>query len=230
MTYILYAMFALLMCLYLHIFVQFIIYKRSRYYQETHTSFLKVYFDKGLYGEYRTYLQLKNISGKPCFLFNVYVPKENKETVEIDCIMIHETGIYVFESKNYSGWIFGNETRRKWTQVLNKSKKTYFFNPILQNNVHIKWLKNLIKEEIPFYSYIVFSERCTLKKIDLKSNQHVVIKRNQLLKEINTRILKSTIVLNSSQIQNIYKLLSLYTNVSDSTKKEHIEVLQNKYY
>lgn len=39
-------------------------------------------------------------------------------TYEIDLIMISETGIYVFESKNYSGWIFGDEKQRYWTQIL----------------------------------------------------------------------------------------------------------------
>ena len=36
------------------------------------------------------------------FLFNCYLPMENKETTEIDAIMIHHSGIYVFESKNYA--------------------------------------------------------------------------------------------------------------------------------
>ncbi|NLK22184.1 MAG: NERD domain-containing protein [Epulopiscium sp.] len=26
--------------------------------------------------------------------------------------------MYVFESKNYSGWIFGNEKDKNWTQML----------------------------------------------------------------------------------------------------------------
>ena len=55
--------------------------------------------------------------------------------------MIHEKGIFVIESKNYSGWIFGNERDKKWTQVLANGDKNYFFNPILQNKIHIKYNK-----------------------------------------------------------------------------------------
>lgn len=44
---------------------------------------------------------------------NLYLPKEDGSTTEIDLIMLSETGILVFESKNYSGWIFGDEKRIK---------------------------------------------------------------------------------------------------------------------
>ena len=97
-----------------------------------------VQFNKGRYGEYLIYKYLKGheINGA-MFLFNVYVPKENGETSEIDVIMIHHKGIFVFESKNYSGWIFGSETQRMWTQTLPKgrkrSHKESFYNPIIQN-------------------------------------------------------------------------------------------------
>lgn len=39
-------------------------------------------------------------------LRNVYVPKDNGETSEIDVLFITQKGIFVFESKNYSGWMF----------------------------------------------------------------------------------------------------------------------------
>ncbi|MEH2957321.1 NERD domain-containing protein [Candidatus Merdisoma sp. JLR.KK006] len=49
---------------------------------------------------------------------------------------MHESGIYVFESKNYSGWIFGTETQQYWTQTLlsgkGRSQKRQFFNPMYQ--------------------------------------------------------------------------------------------------
>lgn len=70
--------------------------------------------------------------------------------------------IFVVESKNYSGWIFGNE----------KS----FYNPIMQNKTHIKWLKKQVGNNIPVYSVIAFSERCKLKDITVESKDVKVIK------------------------------------------------------
>lgn len=83
-------------------------------------------------------------------------------------IMLHESGIYVFESKNYDGWIFGSETQKNWTQSLasgrGKTRKYTFLNPIIQNKVHVKWLQSYLHDNsnLPVYSYIVFSERCEL--------------------------------------------------------------------
>ena len=50
-------------------------------------------------------------------LQNVYIPKRNGETTEIDLLYITEKGIFVIESKNYSGYIFGSETNRSWTST-----------------------------------------------------------------------------------------------------------------
>lgn len=49
---------------------------------------------------------------------NCYIPKTDGTTAEIDIIMVHPTGVYVFESKNYSGYIFGSLNQKMWTQTL----------------------------------------------------------------------------------------------------------------
>ena len=51
------------------------------------------------------------------------------KTTEIDLLMIHEKGIFVFESKNYSGWIFGSEDQLKWTQCFKSGQREHFYNP-----------------------------------------------------------------------------------------------------
>lgn len=61
-------------------------------------------------------LKLLNLLGrKGKVLRNVYIPKDNNETSEIDVLFITQKGIFVIESKNYSGWIFGSEKQYKWT-------------------------------------------------------------------------------------------------------------------
>lgn len=71
---------------------------------------------KGEYGEDRIYDILQKVDGYKATLPNCYLPKGNGETAEVDLIFLHESGIYVFESKNYSGWIFGSENQKYWTQ------------------------------------------------------------------------------------------------------------------
>lgn len=107
-------------------------------------------------------VQLFGRKGK--VLKNLYVPKDNGETSEIDVVFITQKGIFVIESKNYSGWIFGDEKSAYWTAMLPNKEKNRFYNPIKQNETHIKWLRQYLSEDIPLFSIVVFSERCELKK------------------------------------------------------------------
>jgi len=83
-------------------------YKQTEYFAITHNSYGKTMSDDGLRGEYFVYDELKDFPGNTKFLFNVYIPKTLDQEVssEIDVIFLHNSGIYVIESKNYSGWIF----------------------------------------------------------------------------------------------------------------------------
>ena len=144
----------------------------------------------GRYGESLTARKLKTAKlfgrdGK--ILRNVYVPKDNGETSEIDVLFITQKGIFVFESKNYSGWIFSDERSQYWTDSLPNRQKNKFYNPIKQNRTHLRWLGRYLGEGIPLFSIIVFSERCELKKVNVISSDIHVIKRdrmNALIKEI----------------------------------------------
>ena len=95
---------------------------------------------------------------------NLYLPKDNGETSEIDLIFITQKGIFVFESKNYSGWIFGDDKGKNWTAMLPNKQKNYFYNPIKQNKTHLKWMRKYVGEDVPLFSIIVFSERCELRR------------------------------------------------------------------
>lgn len=137
-------------------------YKNGSYYQITKLPYHSVKHDIGRYGEYLTYKYLKQFESNGAkFLFNVYIPKENGETTEIDVLMICSNGIFVFESKNYSGWIFGSESQKNWYQTLpsgrGRSHKEHFYNPIMQNRSHIKYLKAFLNKEIPMYSAMSLS-------------------------------------------------------------------------
>lgn len=211
-------------------------YQKTEYYTITHNPFLKVYHDKGLLGEYLIYKYLKPLKGYKRFLFNAYFPKADNTFTEVDVIMLHETGIYVFESKNYSGWIFGSEAQKSWTQSLpsgrGKTQKKKFLNPIIQNKVHIKWLQTYLKcdSNLPFYSCIVFSERCELKKITLTSGNHLVLKRNNILHTISAKASKSKKFLTQSEIEALFKRLYPLTQVICSIKASHIQTIQSRHH
>lgn len=95
-------------------------------------------------GEYLTEYALEHgdLPGRRAVFRNVLVPRASGPTSEseVDVLMIHETGIYVMESKNYAGWIFGGAEQRQWTQTLEGGHKNRFYNPIIQNQAHVKAL------------------------------------------------------------------------------------------
>lgn len=205
-------------------------YENSQYFANTKNSWDIVRNDIGLYGEYLSYSYLDStVPGNKLFLFNTYLPKSNGKTTEIDLIMIHETGIYVFESKNYSGWIFGNDNQQKWTQTFSNGQKEHFYNPVFQNNAHIKAIKEIlhINYEIPIYSIVVFSERCTLKKITVTAQNTFVIKRNDLSRTVLSIIQNSNHMDAQQNINAYYEKLFPYSQVTDEVKKQHIETIRN---
>lgn len=150
--------------------------------------------------------------------------------LQVDLIMISQNGIYVFESKNYSGWIFGDERYKNWTQTLENKQKNRFFNPIWQNKGHIDALKFVIglDEDKIYKSYIIFSERCTLKKINVTSPDVKVIKRNELIKTIKQDIKNSANALTREEIDKLYLKLKKYARVDETVKEAHIAHIKRK--
>lgn len=209
-------------------------YKSGAYFQITKLPYRSVRRDMGRYGEYLIYKYLKNFEDAGAkFLFNAYIPKENGETSEIDVLMICSKGIFVFESKNYSGWIFGNETQRYWYQTLpsgrGRSHKESFYNPVMQNRSHIKHLKSLIGEQFPIWSIIAFSDRCTLKNIQITSTDISIINRYNVATTIASICNQSPQdLLSTNDIMTLYDKLYAYTQVDETVKAQHIANIHEK--
>lgn len=182
------------------------------------------YENKGQFGEYLTKYALgnNNLTGYLKILCNIYVPYRAK-TSEIDVIMIHEKGIFVFESKNYSGWIFGSAEQKNWTQCLKGGKKYQFYNPILQNKTHINALSNYLKiSKEEFKSYILFSDHCELKKVPTCCEEYIILNRGNLLKNIRKDLKNRNNVYSKENVDNLYETLFPLSQVSDEEKKKHI--------
>ncbi|ABV93450.1 hypothetical protein Dshi_1708 [Dinoroseobacter shibae DFL 12 = DSM 16493] len=57
-------------------------------------------------------------------------------TTQIDHVVLSRFGIFVIETKNMSGWIFGSAEQARWTQVHKRSRRS-FQNPLRQNHAHV---------------------------------------------------------------------------------------------
>ena len=172
-------------------------------------------------------VQLFGRKGK--VLRNIYLPKDNGETSEVDVVFITQKGIFVFESKNYSGWIFGDEKSQKWTAMLPNKQKNQFYNPVLQNKTHVKWMRNYVGDDVPLFSIIVFSERCELKKVTVESSDVKVIKRERTYATVREIWNESPDVVSEEKINELYDNLSKLTNVDEAVKVAHIENINQRY-
>jgi len=205
-------------------------YLKSDYYKQTNIEWNIIKNDLGKLGEYYTFEILNEIETPKYLLLNTYIPKDCLNKTEIDIIMIHESGFYIIESKNYSGWIFGKLNSSKWTQTLPTNdgiNKEHFYNPIHQNINHIKYLKRFLNltNEIPFYSFIVFSNRCELKDIPESSTLIKILQRQNLKEEINKTIQNSKIKIPDYEMKKLYEILLTMSNVTEQDKANHINTI-----
>ncbi len=199
----------------------YIKYKKSNYKYESGISYFKFYFDKGFFGEGLTFMNLEKIPHYGKIMTNLYLPTEDG-TTEIDLIYICKRGIYVIESKNYSGWIFGSQNSNNWTTIIYNYKQK-FFNPIWQNKKHIKYLKPHV--DVPLSSLIVFSERCELKKLNYDSSNTKILSRKYLVAFLLKELDKDEII-TKEKIDEIYNNVKKFNLVSIDEKKAHIEKIK----
>ncbi|WP_186473928.1 NERD domain-containing protein [Psychrobacter sp. KCTC 72983] len=100
-------------------------------------------------------------------LNNVTLPLANGGSTQIDHVIVSVYGIFVIETKNYKGWIYGSEKQKQWIQAFPNGSKFKFQNPLRQNYLHIKTLADLLGLELSyFHSMIAFIGECELKTRD----------------------------------------------------------------
>lgn len=112
---------------------------------------------KGIFGEWLIRASAKLLLNPKAYqpIHNVTL-KTPDGTTQIDHIFVSQFGLFVVETKNYSGWIFGDEHQPTWTQKIFK-KTNKFQNPLRQNYKHVKALEmmlNLSPQKI--HSVVVF--------------------------------------------------------------------------
>ena len=123
---------------------------------------------------------------------DVIVPTSSG-TTQIDHLLVSPFGLFVIETKNIKGWIFGAENQPKWTQSL-YGKKYSFQNPIRQNYRHTKCLAEYLDlDSTVLHSIVFFIGECTFKT-PMPSNvlttglrSHVRSYRHALLSDADIR-------------------------------------------
>lgn len=119
---------------------------------------------KGVVGEFVVNLSARLMLDKETYhlIKNVTLPTENGST-QIDHIIVSIYGIFVVETKNMRGWIFGSPNQKTWTQKIYKHSSK-FQNPLHQNYKHVKELQSLLNiTDEQIFSLVVFVGDSTFK-------------------------------------------------------------------
>lgn len=188
-------------------------------------GFLKSAWFKGWLGEARVKLSAKLWLPADTYypIHNVTLPTEDGST-QIDHIFVSCFGLFVVETKNMKGWIFGSERQAMWTQKI--YKKSYKFqNPLRQNYKHIKTLEAAL--DIPaeaIHSVIVFVGDSSFKT-QMPAN---VTQAGGFIRYIKS---KQESVLSEAQVQDIIERISSDRLIASwKIDREHVKHLKQKHH
>ncbi|TYS60539.1 NERD domain-containing protein [Bacillus infantis] len=191
---------------------------------------------KGEIGEYKIDIQLSQLPKEYMHLSDILIknPKSSTGYSQIDHIIITSYGLFVIETKNYQGTIYGDKDRKYW--LINGKFK--MMNPLMQNYGHIQAIKGSIDTRYHkyFISMVSFTKRCTFKIEEelrtIKSNDLVVydVELTEFIKR-KVAVLKLQYynpVLVKEDIKKIYNSISGSNIIDESIRKQHVESIQIK--
>jgi restriction system protein len=179
---------------------------------------------QGDIGELEVNRELKHYNEESLLIEDIML-EANNGTTQVDHIFITRYGIFVIETKNFSGWIFGNPNSKKWTQSLASGKKYQFQNPIHQNYLHLKTLQVLSGlPESYFHNIVVFTRKSTFKTELPKSVMYL----DELLDYI---LLFDNILLSSEDMNDFYEAVKYKYKISNTSEniENHIGNLNTRH-
>ncbi|EHR5476734.1 NERD domain-containing protein [Vibrio rotiferianus] len=126
-------------------------------------SVFKSRWIKGVFGEFLVNRLLSKLPESDYTLIKDVTLPTSDGTTQVDHIVVSKYGIFVVETKNMKGWIFGSVRQKQWTQKIYRHSSK-FQNPLHQNYKHIKALETLLGcSEEHLHSVIVFIGDSTFK-------------------------------------------------------------------
>lgn len=184
--------------------------------------------DEGKSGEqivYRTLIDQIHVPENQ-ILRNVYIPTTGGKTSEIDLLVVSKKGLLVFECKNYAGNVYGDAQRNKWIQYLGK-KKSFFYNPFMQNRSHVKHLKKYLGTYggIPIIPMVATITRGNWK-VKNYGPEDYLLGYNSHLKEILTKTPDSELM--AQHFKEIMAKLQPLSRPDETVRQEHIEQIKKK--
>lgn len=199
-------------------------YYTSAYFRATHLPFLYARCKRGIWGEYRLFRAANVLGGRTAWLFNLYLPKQDRATTEVDAVLIHESGIYVFESKNLTGTVRGTPDARDWSLTAPNGAEYTFYSPLLQNRTHCELVSHLTARNF-VYSVIVFGRDTKLDDIPTAHDGHHICTIDTLPALLTALASRVPHQYSIPTQKNLETALVPYTFASRAVRRRHKETL-----
>lgn len=178
----------------------------------------------GKAGEKRVARKLDWLPKEYIILNDIMLPTQYG-TTQIDHIVVSPYGIFVIETKNYKGWIFGHENSEEWKQSLLGKKRFWgwsseqhkFRNPIRQNQAHTRAIKRLMSEvgDFQIIPIVVFSDRADLK---ITTPNHIVVNWSSLRSAIKQYY---TPCISDDEIKRIINKINSANIIDEHARESH---------
>lgn len=75
---------------------------------------------------------------------DITLPTSKGHTTQIDHLVLSRKGIFVIETKNLNGILIGDVDQTHWKHINHLKKENQIYNPIFQNNGHLKHISALL--------------------------------------------------------------------------------------
>lgn len=180
---------------------------------------------KGARGERRVHNALSSVLNESEYrvLSDLILPLAGS-TTQLDHLVLSRFGIFVIETKNMSGWIFGSADQPKWTQVQKGGKRRSFQNPLRQNHAHVKAVESILEVDPKFlHNFVVFTGSAEPKS-DMPQNVAWGLRDLGKLIGARRKIIFSDIQLNTFAA----KLRGQALENNSAVRSQHLQNLEKK--
>ncbi|MEQ2525148.1 nuclease-related domain-containing protein [Bacillaceae bacterium CLA-AA-H227] len=187
-------------------------------------------------GEYKINIQLDQLPKTFKYLSDVMLGNDKSKSgySQIDHLIFTPYAIFVIETKNYTGTIYGDRDRAKWSL----NGKFQFMNPFHQNIGHIKAVQALLPstKDADFISMISFNRRSTFKvneELRKIQSSDLIVYDTELTEFITRKInvlklLDSNPVFSESDILEMYDTIKKSNIVDPTIRQTHVDILNRK--
>ena len=154
-----------------------------------------------------------------------------KKSSQIDHVIVSPYGIYLVETKNHKGFIFGDMYSKVWTQVLNgqAGARAYgghshytFLNPVEQNRLHVMHLSQQIRLNPRFILGMIVFTSPDANLDNVRSDCCYTISTFT-----NTLMNHGCAVWDKKRVESLIKRIESINSSSYSLSKEHVTYVKD---